>query len=253
MIRPDGCVLSMGWDDKQTTIAPEGWRIIALAAASYRFPDLSDLATKRPAAARPCWRCAGSRCEYCFGMGWLPEQPGLNCAPDKDLEIPCMVSQAEEIACRHLRTILAGIPAGEAIPDSTALRKALNGLEWFLPTVLAEIHPEWKGESLDGIYPQIANKIGDGEAEILGLCCLMSDQTVTPIQIRLQLSSTADEVSWLELRLGERGRGGMVRIPYSSSLSIHKRLHALSHRTNPIDWVYQVTFGGKTKGTHLIS
>ncbi len=157
-----------------------------------------------------------------------------------------MVSKAEEVASRRLRAILAEIHAGETIPDSSDLRDALSGFEWFLPTVLAEIHPEWTGESLDGIYPHRAHKIGEREAEILGLCCLMSDQTLTPIHLRLQLSSTADEVSWLELRLGEKGRAGMVRIAYSSSPSLHKRLHALSRRASTIEWVYQVTFGDRT-------
>ena len=157
-----------------------------------------------------------------------------------------MVSKAEEIASRRLRTILAGIPTGETIPDSVEFRDALSGLEWFLPTVLAEVHSEWTGESLDGIYPHLAQKTGEGEAEILGLCCLMSDQTLTPIHLRLQLSSTTDEMSWLELRLGEKGRAGMVRIPYSSSPSIYKRLHTLSRKANTIEWVCEVTFGERT-------
>ncbi len=154
-----------------------------------------------------------------------------------------MVSKAEELASRRLRTILAEMPTGENIRDSPEFRDALCGLEWFLPTVLAEIHPEWTGESLDGIYPDIAHKIGEREAEILGFCCLMSDQTLTPIHLRLQLSSTVDEVSWLELRLGEKGQAGMVRIPYSSSPSIHKRLHALSRSASTMEWTYKVTFG----------
>ena len=154
-----------------------------------------------------------------------------------------MVSKAEEIASRRLRAILAEIPAGATIDDSPEFRDALTGFEWFLPTVLAEIHREWIGESLDGIYPHVAQKTGEGEVEILGLCCLISDQTLTPIHLCLQLSTTADEVSWLELRLGEKGQGGMVRIPYSSSPSIHKRLHALSRRASKIEWAYEVTFG----------
>jgi len=76
MVRPDGSVLSMGWDEEQASAAPDGWRIIALAAASYRFPELFDLAPERPPTARPCWKCEGSGCEYCFGMGWLPDSLG---------------------------------------------------------------------------------------------------------------------------------------------------------------------------------
>jgi hypothetical protein len=154
-----------------------------------------------------------------------------------------MASKAEEVASHRLRAILAGIPTGATIGDSPEFSEALSGLEWFLPTVLAEIHPEWTGESLDGIYPCVAHKTGEREAEILGLCCLISDQTLTPIHMHLQLSRTAYEVSWLELRLGEKGQAGMVRIPYLSSPSIHKRLHALSQRTRTIAWVYSVTYG----------
>ena len=157
-----------------------------------------------------------------------------------------MVSKAEEIASRRLRAILVGIPTGTTIPDSAEFRDALSALELFLPTVLAEVHSEWRGESLDGIYPHVAQKTAEGEAEILGLCCLISDQTLTTIHLRLQLSSSTDEVSWLELRLGAKGRAGMVRTPYLSSTSIHKRLHALSRNANTIEWVYKVTFGERT-------
>jgi len=157
-----------------------------------------------------------------------------------------MASKTEEIASCRLRAILAEIPCGETIRDSPKFRDALSGLEWFLPTVLAELHPEWTGESLDGIYPHIAQKTGEGEAEIIGLCILLSDQTLTPIHLRLQLSPTTDEVSWLELRLGEKGQQGMVRYPYPPSGSIYKRLHAMRESSNHA-WVYTVTFGKRRR------
>jgi hypothetical protein len=158
-----------------------------------------------------------------------------------------MASKAEEIASRSLRAILAGMPTGTAIGDSPEFQDALTGLEWFLPDVLAEIHSEWTGEGLDGIYPQVARKSGEGEAEIFGLCCLMSDQTLTPIHIKLQLSPTTEEVSWLELRLGEKGEVGMVRRPYPNSGSPYNWLHALRGRINTIEWVYKVTFGQRSE------
>src|SRR5262249_50006785 len=131
---------------------------------------------------------------------------------------------------------------GATIDDTPEFRDALTALEWFLPDVLAEIHSEWAGESLDGIYAHIARKTGDGEAEIFGLCILLSDQTLTPIHLRLQLSPTTDEVSWLELRLGEKGQQGMVRYPYPPLGSIYKRLHAMRGSSNDA-WIYKVTFG----------
>jgi hypothetical protein len=157
-----------------------------------------------------------------------------------------MPAKAELIASRCLRAILAGIPTGATIGDSPEFRHALTGLEWFLPGVLAEIHPEWTGESLDGIFAHVSHKTGEGEAEIFGLCCLMSDQTLTPIHIHLQLSPTTDEVSWLELRLGEKGKTGMVRSPYPASGSLHNRLYGLSRRVKTIEWAYKVTFGHRS-------
>jgi len=71
-----------------------------------------------------------------------------------------MVSNAEEIACRCLRPILAAIPTGAAIGDSPEFQRVLSGLEWFLPGILAEIHPEWAGMSMDGVYLLLPTRPG---------------------------------------------------------------------------------------------
>jgi hypothetical protein len=155
-----------------------------------------------------------------------------------------MVSRAEQSISRSLRTVLADLPDGASIGDSEQFWEVLSGLEFFLPhQVLSEIYPEWGHESLDGIMPLLARKTGAGEAEILGLCILISDQTVTPLHVRLQVAAFTDEVSWLECRLGERGKHGMVRTAYESSSAVAKRLYALDGKVNLIDWVYKVTFG----------
>lgn len=155
-----------------------------------------------------------------------------------------MASKAEEVTSRRLRAILVGLPTGAGIVDSDEFRDASLSLEWFLPDVLAEIHNEWAGESLDGIYCHVARKTGDLEVEILGLCWLMCHQKLTPIHLRLQLSADADEVSWLELRLGEKGPHGIVLKPYYvSEDSIYKRLHSLNGRIDTIEWIYKVTYG----------
>jgi hypothetical protein len=154
-----------------------------------------------------------------------------------------MASRAEEIISRSLREILADLPNGVSIGDSEQFREVLSGLEFFLPhQVLSEIYPEWNHESLDGILPLMARKTGDREAEIFGVCIIISDQTLTPLHVRLQVAASTDELSWLECRLGERGKHGMVRTPYSSS-AVAKRLHALDCKAHEIDWVYKATFG----------
>jgi hypothetical protein len=151
-----------------------------------------------------------------------------------------LASISEEQVSRAVRTILASAPQRVNIADSDHLGQSLlPGLEFFIPEVLRELYPEWDQESLDGIIPIVARQSGE-EVELFGLCVIISDQTLTPIHLGLQVSSTSDEVSWLECRLGERGEHGMVRWPYEA---VEKRLHSLEGREDKIDWVYKVTYG----------
>jgi hypothetical protein len=155
-----------------------------------------------------------------------------------------MASRAEQSVSRSLRGILADLANGASIPDSEQFHDALRALEVFVPEILAEVYSEWKqgGLDLDGVLPVLARKTGDGEAEIFGLCVLISDQTVTPLRVSLQVAASEDKISWLECRLGERGKHGMVRAPYESGAT-PKRLYALEGRVDSIEWVYKVTFG----------
>jgi len=151
-----------------------------------------------------------------------------------------MPSREEQLICSPLRTILANLPTGGDIPDSDDWQAVVSLLEQYVPATLAEIYPEWTQESLDGFYPLFARKTGEGELELFGLCLLISDQTTTPIHLRLQLSSSADEISWLIFRLGEATEHGMLRGNLASKA---KHLCALEERADKIDWVCRVTFG----------
>jgi hypothetical protein len=154
-----------------------------------------------------------------------------------------MGSSLEQRIGRSLRAVLAGLPDGASIDDSERFREFLCGLEFFLPQVLGEVYSEWRHEGLDGVLTLEARKVGEGGADIFGLCIILSDQTLTPVHLRLQAAAPGDEVSWLECRLGERARKGMVRIPYQSLHVVSKRLYALAGKAHEIDWVYRVTFG----------
>lgn len=156
-----------------------------------------------------------------------------------------MASGPEIILCRELRTVLSNLPNGKDIPDTAQFRKALCALYYFLPEVLAEVYYEWRFQGLDGIYPLVARKTGDAEAEVFGLCDFVLDQTLTPVHVCLQIAVTSDEVSWMECKLGERGdHGGMVRTPHET---LNKRLWSLHGRESMIEWVYKVTFGEKRR------
>jgi len=156
-----------------------------------------------------------------------------------------MASKAEQCVSRSLREILGDVPNGGSVAASERLQDLLDGLELFIPEVLRKIHHEWDYESLDGFIPVAARKTGEREAELFGLCIIVSDQTLTPIHLRLQVSAVGDDVSWLECQLGEKGNQGMVRTPYEFLNRAIKPLYVLAGQEDRMNWVYDVTFGQK--------
>jgi hypothetical protein len=152
------------------------------------------------------------------------------------------VSKAEQQVSSSLRAALADLPAGASIGNSEPLRPVLEGLESFITECIAEICPQC--DSLDGAIPLLARKLKEGEAELLGVCILISDQTYSPLHLRVQISPYADEISWFECRLGEKS---LVRPPYGSREAdkLMKRLYALDWRVDAFDWEYRVTFGAR--------
>lgn len=155
-----------------------------------------------------------------------------------------VISKTEEFTARSLRAALAGLEAGASIANSDGFQELLGGLEFFLSSVLSEVHQEWREESLDGFHVAIARKTGPFEAELMGLCILISDQTLTPLHIRLRGAATKDEIEWLECKVGKagQGKGGMMRMPYDSPKQA-KVLYAVVEQPDSINWVYHVGFG----------
>lgn len=101
-----------------------------------------------------------------------------------------MTSQCEINICQSLRPILDSLPIGSAIPDSPEYRWALSALEWFIPEVFEEVNAKPSDVCLDGILPAVSRKTGKDEIEIIGLCILITDQTVTPIHVCFQQQPT---------------------------------------------------------------
>jgi ribosomal protein S18 acetylase RimI-like enzyme len=121
------------------------------------------------------------------------------------------MSKAEEIASRCLRTVLLPLPSGAAIPESEAFVELQSALEIFLPAALAERYVLWRYESIDAFRFSVARKTGPDEAELIGLCLLITDQIWTAMHLRLRLASSGDRIDWMELKLGQRygvQRGG---------------------------------------------
>jgi hypothetical protein len=155
-----------------------------------------------------------------------------------------VTSKTEELIARSLRACLAGLVENAAIEESEDFHRLMNGLEFYLPAVLNEVHSEWRDESMDGFHLVVARKTGPREAEFIGLCILISDQTLTPIHVRLRMAASENEIEWLECKVGESGEGTgrMVRLPYDSPRQ-SKLLVTLPNRLDTLDWAYHVGFG----------
>ncbi len=154
------------------------------------------------------------------------------------------ISVPEQRLCEHLAPLLRAHAVGDSIGDSTGEGYLFSSFEFFLPEILHEVHDEWRYESLDGVYPKVFRKTGVREIELIGLACFISDQTLTPLHVRLQLSPTYDRVSWVDLRLGERIGRGCRREPYRNSKTMGAMLH-VAERLDSIDWFYHVGYGDR--------
>ena len=151
---------------------------------------------------------------------------------------------AEAVASSRLREILGAVPLGGAIQRSDALRDFESALERLLPAELTTSYSWWRGESLDAFQFTVARKTASLEAEFIGLCLLISDQSWTPLHLRMRVADHDNLVAFLELKLGEAGSGpgGMLRTPYGSTRET-KVLDRLAGRIDAIDWAYTIERG----------
>ena len=152
------------------------------------------------------------------------------------------ISVTEQRVCELLAPLLGAHEVGDPIVPSSENGDIFSSFECFLPGVLHEIHTEWRYESLDGIYPASFRKTGDREIELIGLALFISDQTVTPLHVRLQLSPGFDCVSWIDLKLGERIDGKCRRDPCGSAEASRMMVH-VTNGFDSIDWYYHVGYG----------
>jgi hypothetical protein len=120
-------------------------------------------------------------------------------------------------------------------------------LECFIEAIFAEAYPEWDDyECLDGVIPLAAQKVAEDEAAIFGIGTIMSDQTLAPFYLRLQLETSSDTVSWVDCRLGEKAA---ERLPYTSLNVVAESLRRIE--PEKIDWIYRVVSGQKRGGPVL--
>lgn len=150
------------------------------------------------------------------------------------------ISAAEQRVCQGLQSLLRDCKTGDSFDETIDHKELMSDFEWYLPEVLHEVHGNI--DSFDGVFPRIFRKIGEREAEFVGLALFISDQTLTPMHFRLQLSPTFDRVTWIDLKLGERTRHGCRREPYASA-KVHGVMLHVAERLDSIVWFYHVGFG----------
>jgi len=114
-----------------------------------------------------------------------------------------------------------------------------DSLEIFLPRRLRERYPEWEKESLDGIFVARAIKTGARRAELVGTCILITDQTLTPFVVDLEVAEPNGPVTVHRLRLGEPGSGPLgISGPEANSKEAERLLASVVGRVDDIAWSY---------------
>lgn len=154
-----------------------------------------------------------------------------------------MVTSLEQRLSAALRASLEGIDVGASIPDSPRLQVVLEALSFYLPAVLREVHAEWKHESLDGVFAELARKTSNRQVELAGMCVLIRDQGLTPYYASIRVAAGVDEVEYFDCKVGEVRNNEMVRIPYNSDKGGKQ---CVADRLASVVWKYHVGFGTST-------
>lgn len=159
-------------------------------------------------------------------------------------EVRRMISRAETIASSALRDVLSGQPIRASIDAAPRFSECLGALEWFVPSVLGQLYKHWERyEDLDGFRIAKPTKTAERQVELIGMCCLIQDQTWTPVHLQLRHAPARPRIEWMTCRIGARGEGhgGLLRIPHRALG--RKDPYRVAEDPERVDWAYSVTFG----------
>ncbi|MDP3236531.1 MAG: hypothetical protein Q8N26_27315 [Myxococcales bacterium] len=151
-------------------------------------------------------------------------------------------SRLVEFLATELEELTRGVRVGAAFevpPDS----RLCSSLEFFLPQLLKARFAKWRWESLDGFFVARATCTGPTAVELIGTCILISDQTVTPFLVQLEVlrSASSSSVAVPRLLLGEPG-GGQLGIsgPPCNSTAASRLFSELLDRIADVKWSYTI-------------
>jgi hypothetical protein len=142
-----------------------------------------------------------------------------------------------------LLQVLDCAEVGDNIPETPEFRDVLSALERFIPEVLEEVHPYWKGDSLDGVLPVFAQKIAPRTVSIFGQCIIMKSQAYEPLRVSLQVNASGECVNWFDCKLIFDRRKGKTR--YRNDKQEMAAFYSSDGHTDLIDYRYHVAFGTK--------
>ena len=155
-----------------------------------------------------------------------------------------MMAKFEELAAQYLRLALRGVEEGNHIPDSAALQQLESALELFLPLMLRGSDAQhWRLEAFDAFRFPEARKTGSCEAEFRGAGLLLSDETWTPVQVRLRAAADGDVIAWGSCRVGDR-RVEQKQRPASRSPDLYSLLASVCEHPEKMDWAFSAEYPG---------
>jgi hypothetical protein len=146
----------------------------------------------------------------------------------------------EEHVVKGLLAEVRDYPVGASLHVSPAADLCYS-LEYYLPKLLGVKHPEWESESLDGFFFDTGVKTGAFSAKLGGMTILITDQTVTPVEVEIGLTPTADAIEHVRLKLGEPGGGRLgISGPVCNSREATRLIATFGQRVEDIQWAYRL-------------
>ena len=153
-----------------------------------------------------------------------------------------MMAKFEELAVQYLRLMLRGVEEGGNIPESAARTQLHGALELFLPLVLRDADASyWRLEAFDAFRFPHARKTGPLEAELRGAGLLLSDETWTPVQVRLRAAVDSDTIAWGSCQVGDRQVGPTQR-PTATSPDLGKLLATVCEHPEKMNWTFSADY-----------
>jgi hypothetical protein len=156
-----------------------------------------------------------------------------------------MMAKFEELAAQYLRLSLQGVQDGGHIPESQARLQLQSALELFLPLMLRDADPNhWRLEAFDAFQFPVARKTGPLEAEFRGLGLLLTDETWTPVQVRLR-AGDAGTIAWGSCQVGDRLVRRTERLR-SDSPDLASLLVSVCEQPEKMSWEFSAEYHGAT-------